>query len=269
MVKRLELSYTEFKALEAHCRKIGIQFLSTPDEEESLDFLVDELNLPWIKVGSGEVNNLPFLRRVASKKRPVIMSTGMSTLGEVEAALTVLQREGAPEVVLLHCTTNYPCPLDEVNLRAMQTLREAFKVRTGYSDHTLGLVVPIAAVAMGAEIIEKHFTLDPTMEGPDHKASLDPDQLKEMVDAIRGVEAALGDGIKRPNASEDRMKPLIRRGIVGCRAVLAGSLLREEDLCLKRVTDALSPELLSLVLGRRMLKPLEADAPLTWNHLLP
>ena len=268
MLRQLELSYAEFVILHAYCKEIGIQFLSTPDEEESLDFLANKLDLPWLKVGSGEINNFSFLRRIASKNRTVILSTGMSTLGEVEKALNVLQDGGAAEVVLLHCTTNYPCPLAEVNLRAMLTLREAFKVRVGYSDHTLGWTVPVAAVAMGAEIIEKHFTLDSSMDGPDHKASLDPIQLKEMVTAIRGIESAMGDGIKRPNSSEERLKPLIRRVIVGSRDIPKGIKLSQGDLLLKRNSQGLGAEYLDILLGKQLKKPLNTDEPLTMEHFL-
>ena len=268
MVKRLELSYADFSDLQAYARNLGILFLSTPDESESLDFLCDNLDLPWLKVGSGEITNLPFIKQIAAKRRPTILSTGMCDLGEVEQAITILREGGCPELVVLHCTTNYPCPPEEVNLHAMNTLRNAFKVRVGYSDHTLGIEVPIAAVALGAEIIEKHFTLDKSMEGPDHAASLDPGEMTEMVRCIRRIEAALGDGIKRPNPSEQTTKLLIRRHIVSLRQLPAGSILSQEDLILKRSSNGIEPAFLSIVHGRKLLKPLEADSPLTWAHLL-
>ena len=172
MVKKLELSYQNFKDLKDYCQKIGIQFLSTPDEEESLDFLVDQLKMNTIKVGSGELTNYPYLKKIALKNKDIIISTGMSNLAEIEKALECIRKYNNKEITVLHCTTNYPCPMDEVNLLAMNTIKEAFKVKVGYSDHTLGIEVPIAAVALGAEVIEKHFTLDKSMEGPDHKARI-------------------------------------------------------------------------------------------------
>lgn len=171
MLKKLELSYEDFRIVQEHCRQIGIDFLSTPDDEYSLAFLMNELKLPLIKIGSGEVTNIPYLRMMASYGKPILLSTGMATLAQVATAYDTLRAGGAPSVALLHCTTNYPCPINEVNLRAMQTMKQAFKCKVGYSDHTMGTEIPIAAVAMGAEIIEKHFTLDRNMEGPDHKAS--------------------------------------------------------------------------------------------------
>ena len=200
MLKELELSYSDFEKINDYCKKIGVQFLSTPDEEESLDFLCS-MNLPFVKIGSGEVTNIPYLRVIGSKHQKVVISTGMSTLADVEKAYNTLMKSGAKEVAMLHCTTNYPCPYEEVNLQAMQTMKAAFKCQVGYSDHTMGIEVPIAAVAMGAEIIEKHFTLDRTMDGPDHQASLEPQELKQMVKSIRNIEQSMGDGIKRPNAS--------------------------------------------------------------------
>jgi N,N'-diacetyllegionaminate synthase len=213
MLKKLELSYNEFVDIKKYCDSIGLRFLSTPDEEESLEFL-SGLNLDFLKIGSGEVTNIPYLRQIGKKKQPVILSTGMSYLGDVERAYYELIAAGATKIALLHCTSNYPCPMEEVNLKAMLTLKEAFKCEVGYSDHTLGIEVPIAAVAMGATIIEKHFTLDKTMEGPDHLASLSPDELREMVKAIRNIEAALGDGIKKPNKSEQDISKVVLKSIV-------------------------------------------------------
>lgn len=237
MVKKLELSFEDFKTINQYCKKIGIEFLSTPDDEESLDFLIDDIGLDIIKVGSGEVNNIPYLRSIGSKNRKVILSTGMSTIGEVETAYNELLKSGALEVILLHCTTNYPCPPEEVNLLAMNTLRDTFKCSVGYSDHTLGIQIPIAAVALGAEIIEKHFTLDKDMPGPDHKASLNPLELKEMTDSIRQVETALGDGIKKPNPSEVEVRKVIQRSIVASKEINAGETLSEENLTTKRASS--------------------------------
>jgi len=213
MLKKLELSYADFIRINTYCNQIGITFLSTPDDEESLDFLVG-LDLDFIKVGSGEVTNIPYLRKIGLKKQRVVLSTGMSTLGDVERAYNTLLNAGATSVDLLHCTTNYPCPMNEVNLKAMLTLKEAFKCNVGYSDHTMGIEVPIAAVAMGATIIEKHFTLDKTMDGPDHKASLNPQELSKMVLSIRNIEEALGNGIKEPNHSEKEISTVVLKSIV-------------------------------------------------------
>lgn len=260
MIKELELGYSEFRLLQAHCRKIGIEFLSTPDEEESLDFLVDELGLGLIKVGSGEVTNIPYLRHIGAKRKPVLLSTGMSYIGEVERALQTLRAAGAPEVSLLHCTTNYPCPMNEVNLRAMNTLGLAFNVPVGYSDHTLGIEVSVAAVALGATIIEKHFTLDRSMPGPDHSASLNPAELAEMVRAIRNIENALGDGVKKPNASEIKIKPVVRRSVVASRSIAVGEVLQESNLTIKRAGgEGIPAELWDSVVGRKASKAYRED----------
>ncbi len=267
MVKALELSYADFADLQQHARQLGIDFLSTPDDEESLDFLVDQLQLPWVKIGSGEVSNLPFLRRIAAKQRPMILSTGMATLGEVERAVRLLREQNAQELVLLHCTTNYPCPAEEVNLRAMLTMQQAFRLRVGYSDHTLGCEVPVAAVALGAQVIEKHLTLDKAMTGPDHAASMTPDEFAQMVRQIRAIEQALGDGVKWPNPSEERIKPLVRRRIVAACDLPAGTRLRLEDLCFKRADGGLYAEHVDSVVGRVLLQPVAEDAAIEWTIL--
>lgn len=267
MIKALELSYGDFAELKAYAESIGIDFLSTPDDEDSLDFLADELRLPWIKIGSGEVTNLPFLRRIAAKQKPLILSTGMSTLGEVERAVRLLRDVSNQELVLLHCTTNYPCPSDEVNLRAMLTLKQAFNLRVGYSDHTLGSEVPVAAVALGAEFIEKHLTLDKTMEGPDHRASLDSIEFSEMVRQIRTIEKALGNGVKWPNPSEEKIKSLVRRRIVAARDLPSGAQLDWADICFKRANHGIFVEQADTVIGRLLTSALEADMPLEWSAI--
>ncbi|MBP1539320.1 MAG: N-acetylneuraminate synthase [Prevotella sp.] len=261
MLKKLELSYDHFRYIQGYCKKIGIEFLSTPDEEESLAFLVS-LGLPFIKVGSGEVTNIPYLRIIASYGKPVILSTGMSTLAQVATAYDTLLASGAPKVSLLHCTTNYPCPYDEVNLRAMLTLKEAFKCQVGYSDHTMGTEIPVAAVAMGAEIIEKHFTLDRTMEGPDHKASLEPAELKQMVEQIRHIEAGLGDGIKRPNKSEAKNAKVIQKSILARRHIKNGERLSEDMLVAKRAGEGISAKYWDMVVGAYAIKDFETDEPI-------
>lgn len=249
MLKELELSYDNFEVVKNHCDEIGIQFLSTPDEIDSLDFLCN-FNLPFIKLGSGDVTNIPFLRLVGSRHIDVVLSTGMSYLGDVEIAYRTLIEAGAKSVSLLHCTTNYSCPMHEVNLRAIQTLKDAFHCSVGYSDHTMGVEVPVAAVAMGAEIIEKHFTLDKEMDGPDHKASLNPEELKQMVVAIRHIEQALGDGIKQPNESEKQISEVVLKRIVAATPIKEGEVLSADNMTVKRSTVGLKASLWDLVNGR-------------------
>lgn len=261
MLKKLELSYDHFRYIKDYCKKIGIDFLSTPDEEESLEFLVN-LGLPLIKVGSGEVTNIPYLRKIGSRKKPVILSTGMSNLAQVATAYDTLLTAGAPSVALLHCTTNYPCPVDEVNLKAMCTLRDAFKCQVGYSDHTMGLEIPVAAVALGAEIIEKHFTLDRTMDGPDHKASLEPAELKLMVQQIRNIEAALGDGIKRPNKSESENAKVVQKSILAKRPIKKGEVLTEDNLVAKRAGSGISSVYWDVIVGTKALQDYDIDEPI-------
>ena len=258
MLKKLELSYDDFVELQNYCETIGVRFLSTPDDEESLEFL-SGLNLDFIKIGSGEVNNIPYLRKIGAKKQPVILSTGMSFLGDIERAYNILLESGASSVKLLHCTSNYPCPMNEVNLNAMLTLKAAFKCEVGYSDHTLGIEVPIAAVALGATIIEKHFTLDKNMDGPDHKASLNPEELKEMVQSIRNIEIALGNGIKCPNNSETETSKVVWKSIVAAEIIEKGSVFTEENLTVKRTGEGIPASLWDLVIGKKAKRTFMSD----------
>ena len=258
MLKKLELSYDDFVELQNYCETIGVRFLSTPDDEESLEFL-SGLNLDFIKIGSGEVNNIPYLRKIGAKKQPVILSTGMSFLGDIERAYNILLESGASSVKLLHCTSNYPCPMNEVNLNAMLTLKAAFKCEVGYSDHTLGIEVPIAAVALGATIIEKHFTLDKNMDGPDHKASLNPEELKEMVQSIRNIEIALGNGIKCPNNSETETSKVVWKSIVAAEIIEKGSIFTEENLTVKRTGEGIPASLWDLVIGKKAKRTFMSD----------
>lgn len=264
MIKALELSFEDFANLKSYAESIGIAFLSTPDDEDSLDFLADQLALSWIKVGSGEVTNLPFLRRIAAKQKPIILSTGMSTLGEVERAIRTLQVLNQQDLVLLHCTTNYPCPPQEVNLSAMLTMKRAFNIRVGYSDHTIGNEVPVAAVALGAEFIEKHLTLDKSMVGPDHRASLEPKEFSEMVRQIRAIEKAIGNGVKWPNPSEEIIKPLVRRRIVAARDLQAGLVLKMNDILFKRADKGLFVEHADEVVGMKLNRNLKQDESFDW-----
>lgn len=264
MLKALELSYEDFSELQNYCDKLGIIFLSTPDEEWSLKFLMDDLHLPLIKVGSGEVTNIPYLRKIASYKKPVILSTGMSTLAQVCTAYDTLLEFGCPEVTILHCTTNYPCPYNEVNLNAMLTIKEALKCKVGYSDHTMGIDIPIAAVALGAQVIEKHFTLDKNMDGPDHKASLDPKELKQMVQAIRRVEMGLGDGIKQPNASEKVISKVVLKRIVAKTNICAGQRFTDNNITVKRSDDGISAELWDYIIGKEAKCEYVVDQPINF-----
>jgi len=260
MIRRLELTRDMHEALSAHCNTRGIQFFSTGFDSESIDLLV-ELGLDRFKIPSGEITNLPYLRHVGHYGKRVILSTGMATLGEIEAALEVLEQAGTPRdrITVLHCNTEYPTPMADVNLRAMLTIRDAFGVAVGYSDHTSGIEVAIAAVALGATVIEKHFTLDRNLPGPDHKASLEPDEFKAMVAAIRNIEKALGDGIKRSSASEAKNKPIARRSLVAASAIRAGEVFSETNLTVKRPGTGLSPMRWEEVLGRKAPRDFAPD----------
>lgn len=248
MLKELELSYSDFEIISKYCNKIGIQFLSTASERESLEFILS-LGVPFIKLGSGDINNIPHLRMIGSYNKDVILSTGMSYLSDVDISYRTLIASGARSVSLLHCTTNYPCPYNEVNLMAMRTLKESFKCKVGYSDHTLGIDVPIAAAALGAEMIEKHFTLDRTMDGPDHKASLEPDELKSMVKSIRNVEMAIGNGIKVPNKSEIDISTVVLKRIVASKDIKAGETFNNDNLTYKRTSNGISTLYWDLING--------------------
>lgn len=263
MLKRLELSAADHEVLIDRCREKGIGFLSTPFDLDSIRYL-HSLGLPFAKIPSGEITNLPYLRAVNAQGGKVILSTGMSTLDEVAAALKALKD---CEVSLLHCTTEYPCPPNEVNLRAMLTLKERFGLPVGYSDHTQGIEIPIAAVAMGATIIEKHFTLARNMEGPDHKASLEPDELKAMVAAIRKVEVAFGNGDKAPMPSERKNMPIARKSIVAARDIRRGEALTADNLAVKRPGTGISPMEIDRVIGRHAATDIAADGVLTEEAL--
>lgn len=240
MIKKLELDSEEHKELIKYCKEKNILFLSTPFDNESID-LLNELGMNIFKIPSGEVNNLPYLEKIGKMKKKVIMSTGMATLGEIEEAIFILRENGTYDISILHCNTEYPTPMEDVNLKAMQTIKDAFKVNVGYSDHTIGIEIPIAAVAMGASIIEKHITLDKNMKGPDHKSSLEPDELKEMVKSIRNIEKALGDGIKKVSESERKNKNISRKSIVANRNIEKGEVFTEENIAIKRPGNGISP----------------------------
>ena len=258
MLKQLELSFGEFVSLKEYCDRKGICFLSTPFDFESIEFL-NSIEMPFWKIPSGEVTNYPYLVALAKTGKPVVMSTGMCEMQEIEDAIAVLRENGASDIKLLHCNTEYPTPYEDVNLKAMKTLRDAFGVEVGYSDHTKGIEVPIAAVAMGAAVIEKHFTLDRNMEGPDHKASLEPQELKQMVDSIRHIEAALGSGDKKPSPSEKKNMAVARKSIVAAARIKAGDILTEENITVKRPGNGICPMRWKEVLGTRAVRDFEED----------
>lgn len=258
MLKKLELSYEDYRELKEVCSETGIEFLSTPFDIESIKIL-EKLDIDKFKVPSGEITNYPYLVQIARTGKPVIMSSGMCTWTEIEDAVQVLRAHGTTELSLLHCTTEYPAPYDEVNLKVINAMQNKFGVKVGYSDHTQGIEVAIAAVAMGAEIIEKHFTLSREMEGPDHKASLEPQELKSMVQAIRNVEMAIGSSEKRPSTSEIQNMKVARKSIVAKRNIKAGELFSEENLTTKRPGTGLSPMLWNSVIGQVAVRNFEKD----------
>ncbi len=260
MLSRLELTDAMHHELIAHCATRKIGFFSTAFDIESVDLLVRH-GQNHFKIPSGEITNLPYLRHIGRLGKSVILSTGMANLGEIEAAIDALEAAGTPRAMLtvLHCTTEYPTPMAEVNLRAMLSIHAAFGVAVGYSDHTQGIEVAIAAVAMGATVIEKHFTLDRNLPGPDHKASLEPAELNAMVAAIRNIEVALGDGIKRLTTSEARNRPVVRKSLVASRAIKSGALFTAENITAKRPATGISPMRWDEVIGKTALRDFGPD----------
>lgn len=260
MLRKLELTREMHLELIDYCHARGIGFFSTGFDEQSVDMLA-ELGLDRFKIPSGEITNLPYLRHVGRYGKPVILSTGMADLSEIGMALDALESAGTKrsQITVLHCNTEYPTPMSDVNLRAMLTIRDTFGVEVGYSDHTLGTEVSIAAVAMGATVIEKHFTLDRKLPGPDHQASLEPEELSVMVAAIRNIEAALGDGIKGPSPSESRNIPIARRSLVASRDIRAGEVLSESNLAAKRPGTGISPMRWDEVIGRQVTRDFAKD----------
>jgi len=260
MIQKLELDKSAHDELIKHCEKKGIRFLSTAFDHDSIELLAD-LNIPLYKIPSGEITNLPYLRHIGRMGKPIILSTGMSTLEEVQKALNVLLESGSEKekITILHCNTEYPTPMEDVNLKAMLTIREELGVNIGYSDHTLGIEVPIAAVAMGATVIEKHFTLDRTLTGPDHAASLEPHELKSMVTAIRNIKKAMGDGIKKPSPSETRNIPIARKSIVAKKPIKKGERYSEENITVKRPGTGISPIEWDNIINQKSIKDFIID----------
>jgi len=269
MVKRLELSKSDFHDLMLECRKHGIGFLSTGFDLPSLDFL-DSAGIPFFKIPSGEITNKPYLEHTARKGKPIIISTGMAKLKEIEDALFIMYKNGVKreDLTVLHCNTEYPTPMNDVNLKAMNQIRDVFEVNVGYSDHTLGIEVPIAAVALGACVVEKHFTLNRNMEGPDHAASLEPDELKNMVTAIRNVELAIsGNGLKEPSPSELKNISIARKSIHIKNNMGRGSRISKDDLIMLRPGDGISPMEIDIIVGKKLNQNLSKGTKLSWSQL--
>jgi N-acetylneuraminate synthase/N,N'-diacetyllegionaminate synthase len=266
MVRRLELAPEAHRELQSYCQDQCILFMSTPFDRESVDFL-DELGVPVFKVGSGEVTNWPLLEHIALKGKPIILSTGMSYLGEVDEAVRVIRDAGNDQLVLLHCVSNYPADPADANLRAMMNMATVFRVPVGYSDHTPGIEVALAAVTLGASVVEKHFTLDKGLPGPDHRASLDPQELKALVRGIRIVESALGDGTKRPAVSEEENRVVVRRSLAARLDVPKGTILTADVLQSLRPAGGISPRFLDQVVGRQTRRSLAAGELIGWEDL--
>ncbi len=271
MLRRLELSPNAHKDLFAYCRQKNISFLSTPFDEESADML-DDLGMDIFKISSGEITNKPLIQYIASKKKPIILSTGMSYLGEVENAISWIDEiwntlDKKPQLSILHCVSSYPARIEDVNLRAIKTMEMAFGLPVGYSDHTMGTEITMAAVAMGVKVIEKHFTLDRDMEGPDHKASLEPEELEAMVTAIRNVERAMGDGIKKPTKSENDLKKTVRRSLVTAKEIKAGETISPNDILIKRPGTGIPAEFKDKVVGMKSGSDISVDSVIKWEDL--
>jgi len=266
MIKKLELRYEDFEELKNYCDKKGIMFLSTPHSPDAINFL--ESLVPVYKVGSGDLTNLPFLEKLAEKRKPIILSTGMATLDEIEEAVETVKNNGCSEIVLLQCVTSYPARIEDINLRAIQTLKQAFQLPVGFSDHTLSVVIPAAAVAMGACVIEKHFTLDKNLLGPDHKASLEPKELKEMIKNIREAEKAMGDGIKRPTAEEEEIKKIVRKSIVAKVDILERSTITRDMLEIKRPGTGIPPKYIDMIVGKKAKEDIYKDEIIRFDKLL-
>ena len=265
MLKKLELSNSNFRELKKYCDEKKIIFLSTAHTEDAVD-LLDPL-IPVHKIGSGDLTNLPFLKKIAKKRKPIILSTGMAVLSEIKEAVEAIKKAGNSKVILLHCTTNYPCPLEEVNLRAMQAIKKEFDLPVGYSDHTSGIMVSVMAAALGAVVIEKHFTLDRNLSGPDHRASLEPDDLKEMVKEIRNIEKVLGSATKKPSKSEEKIKKVVRKSIIARTDILKNTKITKEMLIIKRPGTGILPKHLNKVVGRIVKKEIKQDELIQFKDL--
>lgn len=266
MIKKLELPFEDFTIIKKYCQEVGIDFISTPDGNASLKCL-ENLDVSLIKIGSTEVTNLPFLKEIAMTKKPLILSTGMSSLGEVENAINTIHEADNYNITLMHCTTDYPTDICDVNLLAMVTLRDAFHVPVGYSDHTTGFETAVSATTLGATCIEKHITLDREMKGPDHKASMPPTEFREYVEHIRNTEMLLGNGIKAPTLNEKEIMKQARRSILAARDLTEGEELTEDMLCFKRPGDGILPQYVDVLLGRKLKRNIKTDEKITWKDI--
>lgn len=265
MLKKLELSINDFKNLFAYCEKKNIIFISTPFAEESADML-DNLGMTIFKIPSGEITNKFLIQHIAAKNKKIILSTGMASLNEIDKAVNwIYEVNSKPRLTLLHCTSNYPAAIEDVNLLAIKTMKKVFGLPIGYSDHTLGMEISIAAVTLGATVIEKHFTLDKNLKGPDHKMSLEPPELKAMIKAIRNVEKAMGDGVKKPALSEKNVKEIVRKSLVAKRDIKAGEVIKLNDLNIKRPGTGISPEFKEIIVGMQIKKNVKADTVIKWE----
>ncbi len=266
MLKEVQLSEEEHIELLGYCKRKNILFMSTPHAMESID-LLNRLNLPVFKVSSSDLTNLPFLERMASKNKPIILSTGMANLCEVEEAVNTIHSSGEADLILLHCVTNYPADPEDCNLRAMETLKTAFDVPVGFSDHTLGTAVPVAAVALGACVIEKHFTINKSLPGPDHEASLSPKELERMVKEIRSVKRAMGDGVKKPVDTEKEIKEVTRKSIVSVINISKGAKIRKDMVDIKRPETGIRPKHIENIIGKTAKKHIKGDEPINWEDI--
>lgn len=266
MIKKLELDADEFRELASYARENDIIFLSTPFSAKSTDVLED-IGVPAYKIASGEITNLPLLEHIAKKGKPIILSTGMSSLDEISEALQHIKDAGEEEIVILHCVTSYPANPEEINLSAIETLRRTFSLPTGFSDHSLGIATAVAAIALGACVIEKHFTLDRNLPGPDHKASLLPDELKEMIESIRIVERAIGNGIKQPTPEEEKIKLITRRSLVASIDIHSGTIITEDMLAIKRPGTGILPKNMKNIVGKTAKEEIAKDTIIKWEML--
>ena len=265
MLKKLELKENEFEELKKYCDSQKVIFLSSPHTEDAIKFLKPLVKI--YKIGSGDLTNLPFLSIIAKNKKPIILSTGMSDLQEVSNAINVIKKAGNQNIYLLHCTTSYPCKFEDVNIKAMITLKNKFNLPVGYSDHTPGTEVAVAAVALGAKIIEKHITLDDNMSGPDHSASLNPEEFKQMVFEIRNIEKSMGDGIKKPTKSELSIGKLVRKSLVAKDDIIKGETIKKDMLIIKRPGTGIDPKYFNKVIGKKAKKNIKADEVISWSKL--
>jgi N,N'-diacetyllegionaminate synthase len=267
LVSKLELKDDDYAILQDYAKKLGILFMSTPKDIPSAE-LLEKINMPIYKIGSSEINNLEFLHYISKTNKPIILSTGMCVLSEVEAAINVIKNSSNSPISILHCVSQYPSPIDQVNLNSMLTMKKAFRLPVGYSDHTIGSEVVLAAVALGAEIIEKHFTIDKSLQGPDHKVSMDLPEMKSMILSIRKVESCLGDGIKKPADCEINNVMLLRRSLVFAKNFQKGHILEDFDMTIKRPGNGLEPKFKNKIIGKVLSEDVVIDEPINWNHFL-